>query len=144
MLRTLSILGLAIMVLALAGLISTHSLFSASPAMMAVQACALVLLIWARLTFGIRSFHASAGPTKGGLVTTGPYAFIRHPIYTSVSLFGWAGILAHWSLLSIFFGLLLLAGALVRMLCEERLVAERYPEYWQYMARTKRMVPFLF
>ncbi|HEX9135372.1 MAG TPA: isoprenylcysteine carboxylmethyltransferase family protein [Nitrospirota bacterium] len=144
MLRTLSILGLAIMVLALAGLFSTHALLSSSRAVITVQVAAVALLIWARTTFGIRSFHASAGPTEGGLVTTGPYAFIRHPIYTAVSLFGWAGILAHWSVRSISLGILLLAGALVRMLCEERLVVERYPQYRQYAARTKRMVPYLF
>lgn len=144
MLRMLSILGLAIMVLALAGLFYTHALISSSRAVIALQAFAVVLLIWARTTFGIRSYHASASPTEGGLVTTGPYAFIRHPIYTAVSLFGWAGILAHWRLRPISLGVLLLAGALVRMLCEERLVVERYPEYRQYMARTKRMVPYLF
>jgi protein-S-isoprenylcysteine O-methyltransferase Ste14 len=140
----LSILGLAIMVLALAGLFYTHALISSSRAVIALQAFAVVLLIWARTTFGIRSYHASASPTEGGLVTTGPYAFIRHPIYTAVSLFGWAGILAHWRPRSISLGVLLLVGALVRMLCEERLVVERYPEYRQYMARTKRMVPYLF
>ncbi|MGB7620833.1 MAG: isoprenylcysteine carboxylmethyltransferase family protein [Terriglobia bacterium] len=144
MLKTLSVLGLGVMVLALAGLISTKALLSALPVVIAVQAGAVLLMIWARRTFGIRSFHASAGPTEGGLVTTGPYAFIRHPIYTAASLFGWAGIVAHWSLLSISMGILLLAGAMVRMLCEERLIAERYPEYRRYMARTRRMVPFLF
>ncbi len=144
MLKTLSVLGLGVMVLALAGLISTKSLLSASPVVIAVQACAILLMMWARKTFGFRSFHASAGPTEGGLVTTGPYAFIRHPIYTAASLFGWAGIVAHWSLLSISMGILLLAGAMVRMLCEERLIAERYPEYRHYMVRTKRMVPLFF
>ena len=132
------------MVLALAGLFYTHALISSSRAVIAVQAFAVVLLIWARTTFGIRSFQASAGPTEGGLVTTGPYALIRHPIYTAASLFGWAGILAHWSLQSISLGVLLLAGALVRILCEETLVVQRYPQYRQYAARTKRMVPYLF
>jgi protein-S-isoprenylcysteine O-methyltransferase Ste14 len=30
------------------------------------------------------------------------------------------------------------------MLFEERMVTERYPEYRDYAARTRRMVPFLF
>jgi protein-S-isoprenylcysteine O-methyltransferase Ste14 len=41
----------------------------------------------ARVTFGRRSFHAAANPTAGGLVTTGPYRLIRHPIYTAACLF---------------------------------------------------------
>jgi protein-S-isoprenylcysteine O-methyltransferase Ste14 len=35
-------------------------------------------------------------------------------------------------------------GAIVRMLCEERLVVERYPEYREYARTTSRMVPFVF
>lgn len=30
----------------------------------------------------------------GGLVTNGPYRFIRHPIYTAVCLFVWTGVLS--------------------------------------------------
>jgi protein-S-isoprenylcysteine O-methyltransferase Ste14 len=35
-------------------------------------------------------------------------------------------------------------GAIARMVCEERLVARRYPEYRQYAASTARMIPFVF
>jgi protein-S-isoprenylcysteine O-methyltransferase Ste14 len=48
------------------------------------------------------------------------------------------------SLVSIGLALLLTAGALVRMLCEERLVEQRYPEYREYASKTRRMIPFLF
>ncbi len=41
-------------------------------------------------------------------------------------------------------GVLLLAASVGRMLCEERLVVELYPEYRQYAKRTWRMVPFVF
>jgi protein-S-isoprenylcysteine O-methyltransferase Ste14 len=40
--------------------------------------------------------------------------------------------------------LLVFVGALGRMLAEERLVAQRYPEYADYAARTRRMIPFVF
>ena len=39
---------------------------------------------------------------------------------------------------------LVTAGAVVRMLCEKRLVIQQYPEYRDYAARTRRMVPFVF
>jgi protein-S-isoprenylcysteine O-methyltransferase Ste14 len=41
-------------------------------------------------------------------------------------------------------GVLLLAASVGRMLCEERLVVELYPEYRQYAKTTWRMVPFVF
>jgi protein-S-isoprenylcysteine O-methyltransferase Ste14 len=143
-LKLLSILGLLLMVAALLGLFVTQSLFSRSPVVIAVQAAAAALMIWARVTFGRRSFHAAANPTEGGLVTTGPYQFVRHPIYTAVCLFACAGALAHPSLTSLGLALVVFLGALGRMLPEERLVVQRYPEYAEYAARTRRMLPFVF
>jgi len=39
---------------------------------------------------------------------------------------------------------MVLAGAVVRIWCEEKLVAARYPEYGQYAATTWRMIPYVF
>jgi protein-S-isoprenylcysteine O-methyltransferase Ste14 len=144
MLKLLSVVGLLLMVAALFGLVATRSLFSRSPTIVAVQIAAVALVVWARVTFGRRSFHAAANPTEGGLVTTGPYRFMRHPIYTAVCLFAFAGALAHVSLTAAGLALLVFVGALGRMLAEERLVARRYPEYVDYAARTRRMIPFVF
>ena len=143
-LKTLSLAALLLMVVAVLGLLATNSLLARTRAGIAVQVAALLLMVWARLTFGRRSFHASADPTPGGLVTTGPYRFIRHPIYTAACVFIWAGVLSNWSVLAASLGVLLLVGAIVRMLCEERLVVAAYPEYRDYARTTKRMVPYVF
>jgi len=144
MLKTASILSYLVMMGGLVGLIVMRAIFSPSPFVIAVQFAALCLMLWARVTFGRRSFHAAANPTQGGLVTHGPYRFIRHPIYTAVCLFAWAAILAHWSLGTALCGLLIAAGAGVRMFFEETLLVAQYPEYRQYAARTRRMIPFVF
>jgi protein-S-isoprenylcysteine O-methyltransferase Ste14 len=99
---------------------------------------------WARLTFGLRSFHAAANPTAGGLVTRGPYRYLRHPIYAAVLYFLWAGIAAHPSRTYILVALLASALLGVRMFAEERLLLEEYPEYADYAGRTRRVLPFLF
>lgn len=132
------------MVAGIAGLFYEHALFTPAPLAIAVQAAAVALMIWARITFGRRSFHAAADPTSGGLVTTGPYHFIRHPIYTAATLFCWAGALASPSLKSIGCAVLVLFGGFLRMRSEETLVAQRYPEYREYAQRTKRMLPYVF
>jgi len=142
--RKISILGLVVMIGALIGLYKVGVLFTAQPIAIALQLMAVALMVWARVTFGRRSFHAAANPTAGGLVTTGPYRIIRHPIYTAACLFGWGPIVVHRSLVSVALGILLLLGALMRMICEEQLVKQRYPEYVEYAKVTKRMVPFLF
>ena len=142
--RAVSVGAFVLMVVGLLGLYRINALFSRSPAVIAAQIVAFLLMVWARLAFGSRSFHASADPTSGGLVTSGPYRFIRHPIYTAANLFTWAAVVAHPSPMSVLFGACVLSGAIVRMLLEERLIAATYPEYRQYAATTKRMVPYLF
>jgi len=144
MLKIVSVLGLFVMGAALVGLYAIGVLISPQPLAITFQVLAVLLMIWARATFGSRSFHASADPTPGGLVTTGPYHYIRHPIYTAACLFGWGAVVTHWSALSVWLGLLLVAGGLIRILCEERLLVRDYPEYIAYSRATKRMLPYLF
>jgi protein-S-isoprenylcysteine O-methyltransferase Ste14 len=104
---------------------------------------AALLMLWARLTFGARSFHAGANPTAGGIVTTGPYRFIRHPIYAAILYFVWAGVASHFSARALSAGLSATAAIVVRLAAEERLLVERYPEYRDYAARTRRLIPFV-
>jgi protein-S-isoprenylcysteine O-methyltransferase Ste14 len=135
------VLAFAAMIVGIAGLYRAGALFASHPAVIAIQVAAFLLMIAARVTFGRRSFHAAANPTAGGLVTTGPYAYIRHPIYAAALYFIWAGALDHFSWSSIGWAAILTAGAVTRMLIEERLLVARYPEYAAYKARTRRVVP---
>jgi protein-S-isoprenylcysteine O-methyltransferase Ste14 len=144
MLKALSMLGYLAMVGGLVGLLITRSLLSPSPFFIAPQVAAVALMIWARVTFGRRSFHLAANPTAGGVVTTGPYRFIRHPIYTAVCLLISAGAAAHLSWSAFLLCALVWGGAIARMFCEERLVVRQFPEYRQYAASTSRMIPFVF
>jgi protein-S-isoprenylcysteine O-methyltransferase Ste14 len=143
-LRNISLVAYVLMALSLVALIPLHALFSPNPVVIGCQMFAVALVLWARFTFGLRSFHVAATPTEGGLVMTGPYRYIRHPIYASMWLLGWAGILANWSLWPAVCGAALVGTGLVRIFCEEKLVGERYPEYAEYTRRTWRMVPYVF
>jgi len=144
MLKAVSILGFLAMVGGLIGLIMTQSLFSPSPLVWIPQIGGMLLMVWARVTFGRRSFHFAANPTAGGLVTEGPYRHVRHPIYSGVCLFAVAGTAAHGSWTAITLCGLVLAGSLVRLRCEEVLLAVRYPDYVSYAAKTKRLIPYVF
>jgi protein-S-isoprenylcysteine O-methyltransferase Ste14 len=120
-----------------------HWLIGERPLSFGLQIVAVVLMLWARLTFGMRSFHAAANPTEGGLVTTGPYRFVRHPIYSAILLFVWVGVLSHPALWPILLGALASAAIAVRIRAEETMVTERYPAYLEYAKRTRRVIPFL-
>jgi len=84
MLKNLSIIGYVGMIAGLLGLLAMRNLFSSSPLIISVQVVAFLLFLWARITFGRRSYHVVANPTDGGLVTSGPYRYVRHPIYAAM------------------------------------------------------------
>jgi protein-S-isoprenylcysteine O-methyltransferase Ste14 len=143
-LAPLSVAALALMVAGIAGLYYDHALIAHRLPFILVQVAAVLLMVAARITFGRRSFHAAANPTAGGLVTTGPYAYVRHPIYAAVLYFAWAGALDRMSSLAGASALIISVGACVRMFSEERLLVERYPEYRDYMARVRRIMPLVW
>src|SRR5664279_3512256 len=128
-------------------LVQRHEIAARTGAGLALQGIAVLLMIWARLTFGMRSLHATANPTEGGLVTNGPYRYWRHPIYAAVLLFVWTGVLTQGGPPAV--DALVLAGiatvmTAIRIQAEEQLLLASMPEYAAYATRTKRLVPFVF
>ena len=83
---------------------------------------------------------------KHELISSGPYALVRHPMYTSFMLMGLAQafLLSNWVA-----GLAGLIGFAVlfflRVDKEERMMMDVFgPEYRAYMDRTKRIIPYLY
>jgi len=142
--KTLSTLAFIVLVVMLLALIKEEAIIADGGFGKLVQLGAVALMIWARVTFGGRSFHASADPTEGGLVTTGPYRYFRHPIYAAIFYFFWAAVLTHLSPTTFIIGVIATAAIMGRIISEERLLVVRYPEYAEYAAKTKRIIPFVF
>jgi protein-S-isoprenylcysteine O-methyltransferase Ste14 len=77
--------------------------------------------------------------TEHQLVTSGPYAHIRHPLYTA--MFAWAIALAlltaHWIFVAL--AVLSIIGTVARIPKEEQMMIERFgDEYRAYMQQTGR------
>jgi protein-S-isoprenylcysteine O-methyltransferase Ste14 len=124
--------SVAAFILMIAGIVPMAmrgELFARSSLLIAWQVVAILLMLWARVTFGRRSFHAAANPTAGGLVTTGPYRYLRHPIYAAVLYFVWGGALDHRTLTAVACAAAVSVGAGIRMVAEEHLLAGSYPAY---------------
>jgi protein-S-isoprenylcysteine O-methyltransferase Ste14 len=128
----------------LIALLFQRAVFSSFPLVIVFQILALGLFTWARLTFGRRSYHVAGNPTPGGLVTSGPYRHIRHPIYAAMCLLAFSAVLGHRSSGSFVCAILVFVSAVVRIFVEETLVAAAYPEYTDYKARTWRLIPYVF
>ena len=109
-----------------------------------VTAAGMLFSVWARVHLG-RNWSAVVTIKEGHeLIDTGPYALVRHPIYTGllIAIFGsamargeWRGVLA----------VLIAFAALSRKLrLEERWMTERFgEEYVAYRRRVPALVPSL-
>lgn len=139
----LSGIAFGVAVVALVALVLQHHLFASNVLLMVVQAGAVFLMLWARFTFGRRSFHATASTTGGCLVRSGPFRFVRHPIYASILYFAWAGQIQSPRIASIGAAAVLTLALAVRIVLEERSLKATYPEYEAYAKEVKRIVPFI-
>ncbi|MEP6946638.1 MAG: methyltransferase [Acidobacteriota bacterium] len=143
MIRTISKLALLITVVAILYLLFSGSLISPSPFIITGQLLAVALSIWARRSFQGGQFSIHAEPSEGPLLSSGPYRFIRHPMYAAALLLIWTSILGHLSLVTVVIGLIITAVIGVRLMTEDQLLLSRFPEYAEYSRTTKRIIPFI-
>jgi protein-S-isoprenylcysteine O-methyltransferase Ste14 len=79
------------------------------------------------------------------VVSTGPYHYVRHPMYSGIVLFvvGTPLLLGSW--LGVHFGQLLVAMVARRAVLEERTLREELRGYIDYMAQVKyRFIPYVW
>jgi len=103
----------------------------------------LVFAVWAGRTMG-RSLTPFPKPVEAGLVTRGPFALVRHPIYTGgLGLFLGYALFAGVPALVLTVALGLLWAGKLRV--EERHLVAVYADYPAYQARVRhRLIPFVY
>ena len=102
----------------------------------------VLLAIWAKFAIG-RGFTVSFAIKEGhALVTSGPYAIVRHPIYTGILAVALGGALVLDSLLTLGFALLLVMPLWFHTAIEEPLLEQHFGDAWrEYRSRVPRLVP---
>ena len=145
----LTLVTLQLGLLALLAWHGANALFR-TPVEGSVEIAALLLVasvavgLWALSANRLGNFNVRPEPKAGGrLVEAGPYRWIRHPMYTSVMLFGAACVAARpvdWAWLAL---AALVAVLVVKARVEERLMVQAHPGYAAYRGRTRRFIPWL-
>ena len=124
---------------------ATGRLVSGNPFLLGGAVIGVFIMIWAVWTMRLNYLNMLPDTKRNsGLVTSGPYKVIRHPMYTAVLLFTLMLVLNDFTLLRAIFWLVLAVDLYFKLRYEESLLLENYPEYSAYKARTKRLVPFVY
>ena len=109
---------------------------------LAIEVAAVAFSIWARRTLG--RHWSGAITTKVGheLIRSGPYRWVRHPIYTGMFALSIGTALVSGEMHTLVGFALLIVAFARKIALEERLLARTFGAEWQdYRATTKAVVP---
>ena len=111
--------------------------------LLAIVVLGISLAWWARLHLGRLWSGRVTRKEDHRVVDTGPYALVRHPIYTGIILSALATGIAERRGLAFLGSLVIAAGFWLRSRVEERfLKAELGPAYETYARRVPMLIPF--
>ena len=103
----------------------------------------LALAVWARIYLGRNWGMPMTQKDEPELVTSGPYRYVRHPIYSGILLAMLGSALAaslYWLVAFAVLGSYFIYSATV----EEKLLASSFPAtYPSYKTKTKMLIPFV-
>ena len=106
-------------------------------------ACGIALAVWARLHLGRNWGMPMTQRAEPELVTSGPYRFVRHPIYSGLPTAVLGTALVD-NLLGLIVVAVLVAYFYYSGTVEERNLTATFPQaYPEYKSRTKMLIPFL-
>ena len=108
----------------------------------ALGLASLALWTWVQAVLGKHWSAQLQMRDEHHLITVGPYARVRHPLYTAMFGYGvgLALVTANWAFVAL--AVLVVAGGVVRAPREEQMMIEQFgEEYRAYMRRTGRFLP---
>ena len=108
-------------------------------------ALAASLGLYSIYNLGFDNLSTFPEPKKGARhVQEGAYKFIRHPMYTSLIIFGLIFVLSNPGFLNTIIYLILIYVLDTKASYEEGFLAKIYPTYKTYAENTKKFIPFVY
>lgn len=105
----------------------------------------LAFVLWGRLALG-KNYFVSTGMgaqlfANQQLVTSGPYALVRHPMYAGLALAAWGALLIYFTWTTVYFAVFA-PMLFLRARREEQVLAAEFGEQWQeYSRRVPAFLP---
>ena len=123
----------------------TGPIVARQPLLFVIELLGLGLGVWAIVAMRFFNFNITPDvKIDGYLVERGPYAFIRHPMYSSLIIICAALVIDTFSWARAAVVVLLVVDLVIKLRYEEGLLSAHYPLYADYMTRTKRLFPFVW
>lgn len=112
---------------------------------LALTIVGLAIAIWARFYLG-RNWSARVTIKKDHeLVRTGPYAIVRHPIYSGIILALAGTVLGFGEIRALLGFILVIVGILLKSRLEEQFMSKQFgEEYARYREEVKSLIPFVW
>lgn len=109
-----------------------------------IVAAGLGFSVWARRHLGGNWSAAVTVKEEHTLVRTGPYTYVRHPIYTGLLLafLGTTIAIGEWYALIAF--ALAITSLVFKSRLEERRLRDMFPQYDQYRRESSALIPFVY
>ncbi len=110
----------------------------------ASSVCGLLICLWARVTLGTNWSSIVVVKRDHELIQAGPYRFVRHPIYTGMTLLFLANVLLSGRVGAVVGLACLVVSFYLKLLREEKMMTAQFPDqYPDYCRRVKRLIPFV-
>ena len=127
-------------------LMVTGPLIAGKPGLLAVELFGIALGFWAIFTVPLRQLKIKPDIKPGALlVSHGPYALIRHPMYAAILLVLVPLIINSYSIFRLLVLMLLLINLLWKISYEESLLESNFKQSYKiYRTKTWKLIPLIF
>ncbi len=142
--RTVSILLVFFQFFTIGLLVLREPIFS-SGILLLIQFAGIAVGLAGVWTLKLGKFNIEPIPKEEAILqTTDIYNYIRHPMYASIFLFFSPALFNMTEVMSFaIFGLLVIT-LLIKLHFEEYLLSQKFKNYAEYQARSKKLIPFIF